>query len=88
MATALSIHYSYVVVRPLYPQPYLALVSADIFQLALSTAAILMTINCGESRAFRDPTTCMKGHTRARGCPQANNMFKWRCHSVGNGSAG
>lgn len=69
MATALFIHSSYVVVRPLYLRPYLALVSSDIFQLAPSTAAILMTINCGESLAFRHPSTCtgedrMRVHTR------------------------
>lgn len=55
MATAPSIHSSYAVVTPLYPRPYLAFVSADIFQLALSTATLLMAINRGQSRAFRHP---------------------------------
>lgn len=58
MATAPSIHSSYAVVRPLYPRPCLAFVSADIFQLALSTAAKLMTINRGGGvgcRSFCQP---------------------------------
>lgn len=87
---ALSIHSSYAVVRPLYPRPYLALVSSDVFQLALSTAAILMTINRGESRLFiTPPPACVKkGNTCTRVYPHTNNVYKWSCHSVGSDSAG
>lgn len=67
MATAPSIHSRYAVVRPLYPRPYLAFVSADIFQLALSTAAMLMAINRGQSRAFRHPRpSCTRDQNAAR----------------------